>query len=70
MYKYKTPHMESWWNTMVSFKCKDIGMDCKFEATAANVQDLDDKVAQHAREAHKIPSLDKEMWMKIHKAEK
>ena len=56
--------------TMVSFKCRDIGMDCKFEATAANVQDLDDKVAQHAREAHKIPSLDKEMWMKIHKAEK
>ena len=43
---------------------------CKFEATAANVQDLDDKIAQHAREAHKIPSLDKEMWMKIHKAEK
>ena len=62
--------MESWWKTMVSFKCKDIGMDCKFEATAANVQDLDDKIAQHAREAHKIPSLDKEMWMKIHKAEK
>ncbi len=57
-------------HTMVSFKCKDIGMDCKFEATAANVQDLDDKIAKHAREAHKIPSLDKEMWMKIHKAEK
>jgi predicted small metal-binding protein len=55
---------------MVSFKFKDIGMDWKFEAAAANVQDLDDKIAQHAREAHKIPSLDKEMWMKIHKAEK
>ena len=45
-------------------------MDCKFEATAANVQDLDDKVAQHARDAHKIASLDKEMWMMILKAEK
>jgi len=41
---------------MVSFKCKDIGMDCKFEATAANVQDLDNTIAKHAREAHKIPS--------------
>ena len=55
---------------MVSFKCKDIGMDCKFEATAANVQDLDDKIAKHARDAHNIASLDKDMWMKIHKTEK
>jgi len=45
-------------------------MDCKFEITVANVQDLDDKVAQHARDVHKIFSLDKNMWIKIHKAEK
>ena len=45
-------------------------MDSRFEATAANVQDLDDKIAKHAREAHKIASLDKDMWMKIHTAEK
>ena len=51
-------------------KCKDISMDSRFEATAANVQDLDDKIARQAREAHKIASLDKDMWMKIHKAEK
>jgi predicted small metal-binding protein len=55
---------------MVSFKCKDIGMDCPFEATAANVQDLYDKIAKHSRDAHKMPSMDKDMWMKIHKAEK
>jgi predicted small metal-binding protein len=55
---------------MASFKYKDIGMDCTFETTAANVQDLDDKIAKHAREVHNMPSLDKEMWMKIHKAEK
>lgn len=54
---------------MVSFKCKDIGMDCRFEATAANVQELDDKVAKHARGAHNITSLDKDMWTKIHKVE-
>ena len=45
-------------------------MDCKFEATAANVQELDDKIAKHARDAHNIASLDKDMWTKIHKAEK
>lgn len=54
---------------MVSFKCKDIGMDCAFEATADNVQDLDDMVAKHAREIHNLSSMDKEMWMKIHKVE-
>ena len=55
---------------MVSFKCKDIGMDCKFEATAANVQDLDDKITKHAHDVHHIDALDKGMWIKIHKAEK
>ena len=55
---------------MVSFKCKDIGRDCEFEATAANVQELDEKIAQHAREVHQIDPVDKELWMKIHKAEK
>jgi hypothetical protein len=28
------------------------------------------QIAKHTREVHKIPSLDKGMWMKIHKAEK
>ncbi len=55
---------------MVSFKCKDIGMKCDFEATAANVQDLDEQIVRHAREVHKIDPVDKELWMKIHKAEK
>jgi predicted small metal-binding protein len=45
-------------------------MECPFEATADNVQDLDDKVARHARQVHNIPSLNKRMWTKIHTAEK
>ncbi len=47
-----------------------MGLECTSEAPAANVQDPDDKVARYAREAHKIPSPDKEMGIKIHKAEK
>jgi hypothetical protein len=36
----------------------------------ANVQYLDDKITRHARDAHKIISVDNMMWMKIHKKEK
>jgi hypothetical protein len=36
----------------------------------ANVQDLDDKITRHARDAHKIISADNKMWMKIHKTDK
>jgi hypothetical protein len=35
-----------------------------------NVQDLDDKITRHTRDAHKIISVDNMMWMKIHKTEK
>jgi len=45
-------------------------MDCKFETTAANVQELDEKVAKHAADAHNMKSMDKDMWMKIHSVEK
>lgn len=70
MYKYVAVLNGPLVGKIVSFKCKDIGMDCAFEATADNVQDLDDIVAKHAREIHNLSSMDKEMWMKIHKVEK
>ena len=34
------------------------------------MQDLDDKITRHARDAHKIISVNKMMWMKIYKTEK
>lgn len=55
---------------MVSFKCRDIGIDSDFVATADNVQELDEKVAQYFRESQQVENLDKEMWMKIHRAER
>ncbi len=54
---------------MVAFKCKDLGMACGYEATAANVQELDEKIAKHAKEVHKMSPIDKGTWEKIHKAE-
>jgi predicted small metal-binding protein len=50
--------------SMPSFKCKDIGMDCPFIASAPNEAELEKKIAEHARTAHKM-ELDKEMWKKI-----
>lgn len=55
---------------MVSFKVRDIGIDSDFVATADNVQELDNKIAQYFRESQQVESLDKEMWMKIHQAER
>lgn len=55
---------------MVSFRCRDIGIDSDFSASADNVQELDNKIAQYFRESQQIENLDKEMWMKIHSAER
>jgi predicted small metal-binding protein len=52
-------------DAMPSVKCKDIGMDCNFETSASTEGDLEKKIAEHARSAHGIQSLDKDMWMKI-----
>jgi|MTBAKMStandDraft_1061839.scaffolds.fasta_scaffold07017_4 predicted small metal-binding protein len=52
---------------MALFKCKDIGMDCNFETSASNEADLEKKIAECARSAHGIRTLDKDMWMKIKK---
>ncbi len=52
---------------MVSFKCKDIGIDCPFEAKADNVHDLENKIAEHARTAHGKEHLSQEEWIQIKK---
>jgi len=53
---------------MPSFKCKDIGMKCEFETRAENEFDLEQKIADHAREVHGKDSLSAEEWMQIKKA--
>ncbi|QYZ79921.1 DUF1059 domain-containing protein [Methanofollis formosanus] len=53
---------------MPSFKCKDIGMKCEFETTAENEFDLEQKIADHAREVHGKENLSAEEWMQIKKA--
>jgi predicted small metal-binding protein len=52
---------------MPTFKCKNIGMDCPFEATAPTEAALEEKIADHARSAHNMKTLDKDFWIKVKK---
>jgi predicted small metal-binding protein len=52
---------------MPSFRCKDIGMKCDFEATAENEADLEKKIAEHARSVHNMDPVSADMWQKIKK---
>lgn len=53
---------------MLSFKCRDIGMDCPFETTAINEEEMMKKIAKHARNMHNIMELKPDMVAKIKKA--
>ena len=53
---------------MPSFKCKDIGMDCPFEAKADTEAELMVKVAKHAKEAHGMETIPPDLKDKIKKA--
>ncbi len=41
-----------------TFTCRDIGMDCGFEARASTEAELMDKIAEHAKKAHNMAEID------------
>jgi predicted small metal-binding protein len=51
--------------SMPSFKCKDIGMDCKFETTAPTEAELMKKIAEHAKSAHKMETIPPDVMAKV-----
>jgi len=53
---------------MPSFKCSDIGMPCKFEATAKTEPELMKKIAEHAKTAHQIDPIPADLLAKVKKA--
>ena len=53
---------------MPSFKCKDIGMDCSFEAQASTEEELMDKIKKHASEVHNMKTIPPDLSDKIKKA--
>ena len=53
---------------MSSFKCKDIGMSCGFEATAKTEDELMKKIAEHASKAHNMKTIPADVMSKVKKA--
>ena len=47
------------------FACKDIGMSCGFKASAKTEEELMPKIAQHAKEVHKMDPIPPETVQKV-----
>ena len=51
------------------FRCKDVGMDCGFEVRgASSKEELMEEVAVHARRAHNLTEMPKDVRSKIEAA--
>jgi len=54
---------------MPTFKCRDIGMSCPFEATAKTEDELMKKITEHAAKAHNMKApFPPDMMAKVKKA--
>jgi predicted small metal-binding protein len=53
---------------MASFKCKDMGMKCRFEVKDENEDELKEMVALHAKKSHNITEFSPDMMEKMKKA--
>jgi len=54
---------------MPSFKCKDLGMKCNFEAAAKTEEELMKKINEHATKVHNIkPPFPPDIMGKVKKA--
>ena len=53
---------------MPSFKCKDVGMSCKFEVKDENQEELMSMIALHTEKSHGMKDVPPEMMEKIKKA--
>lgn len=62
------PEKQGGWTRMPSFKCKDIGMNCPFETSTPNREELMKRIKKHARNMHNITKITPEMQKKIEKA--
>ena len=49
-------------------KCREVGMDCDFEARGETEQLVMQKAAEHAKDVHKIPEITPELATKVKSA--
>jgi predicted small metal-binding protein len=45
--------------------CRDVGMDCDFQARGATVEEVMKKCTEHARSAHDMDEIPAELVMKV-----
>jgi predicted small metal-binding protein len=50
------------------YLCRDLGMDCSFEATGATHTEVMRKFIDHARSAHHMDVLSADVLYRVHKA--
>jgi len=53
---------------MLSFTCRDLGMDCSFKTTGTTEKELLNKFRDHAESFHHMPVLTPEVLLKVRKA--
>jgi predicted small metal-binding protein len=53
---------------MLSFTCRDLGMDCSFETTGKTDSEIIKKFIDHAVSAHNMPVLAADVIFKVKKA--
>lgn len=49
-------------------RCRDVGMDCDFEARAGTEEEILKKAAEHAETAHNMKDIPKEVLEKVRAA--
>ncbi len=52
----------------MSFRCRDIGMECSFEAHGSTRHGLMREFIEHAESTHDMPVLPAEIIFKVHNA--
>jgi predicted small metal-binding protein len=53
---------------MVSLMCKDVGMDCSFEATGTTEREIMRQFIDHAESAHKMVVLPADIIYRVQKS--
>jgi predicted small metal-binding protein len=53
---------------MVSLMCKDVGMDCSFEATGTTEREIMRQFMDHAESAHKMSVLPADIIYRVQKS--
>lgn len=53
---------------MVTFKCRDVGMTCDFEASAETKDELMKVIVRHGEDAHGIKTIPPDLMSNVQKA--